>query len=236
MSTPEEKHKKLADILEKYRITYDPIKSDITLEKVYSLYINKEFIEPNTCDEYVYYGIYYQFIEKDYVKMKLWCKKAIDLKSTAALCNLGIYYRYIKKNYIKMKKYYKMAIKLNFSMPMNNLGAYYHDVEKNNIKMKKYYKMAIKLNNIKAISNLAKYYKDKQKWQKALEIYLLDAKTFEKEIRELFQQKDVLLPFLQKYTTLIKDVSELKLENEHLKYKPGRVGAISAKQHFESLL
>ena len=236
MSTQEEKHKKLAETLAKYHITYGPIENDITLEKVFSLYINKKFIEPNTREEYVFYAVYYQFIEKDYAKMKLWYKKAIKLKSAAAMYNSASYYQRVEKNYVKMKKYYQMAIKYKQPKAMNNLGRYYYTVEKNFKKAKRLYLMAIKLNNIKAISNLAKYYKDKQKWQKALELYLLDAKKYETQIREILQHENVLLSFLEKHTTLIKENSELKLENEHLKYKPGHIGAISAKEHFESLL
>jgi len=103
-------------------------------------------------------GTYYQYVEKDYKKMKKYYEMAIDLKNANAMNNLGGYYHMVEKDYEKMKKYYLMSIDLKNANAMNNLGGYYYMVEKDYEKMKIYYFMAIELKFASAMFNLGRYY------------------------------------------------------------------------------
>lgn len=209
----ENKHKALKEIFTTHNIVYYPL-DDTSLEKVYNLFVNNIVTEPTTNREYISYGIYYYNINIDYVKVK---------------------------------KYYDYAIENNSVTAMNNLGIYYEDVEKNMKEAKKLYLMAVKDKCSLAIYNLARYYKRKQKWEKALEIYLVKPKKFEKDILGVLQKRNLSHVLLSKYiknvSNLQQENSELKLENsdlkltvEHLKYKPGKVGAKQAEEHFKTLL
>lgn len=179
---------------------------------------------------------YYYNIEKDYDRMKKYALMAIEHKCSDAMHFLGWYYHTVEKQYDQGKKYYLMAIEHKHPNAMYNLAVYYQNVEKDYNQMKKYYLMAIEYDYSDATVNLCKYYQDKQKWNKALDVYMRDFRTFETEIKNLLQHEGVLLYLLEKRSSILRENKELKLENEHLKYKPGKIGANQAKEHFASLL
>jgi len=148
--------------LNKYNLKYVKIENENSLEKIYNLFKNifKNIFneEPTTDIEYFYYGVYYQYTEKNYDLMKKYYLMAIELNDSNAMNNLGYYYQYIEKNYDLMKKYYLMAIELNKYYAMHYLARYYEVIEKNYDLMKKYYLMAIELNHSNAMFNLCWYY------------------------------------------------------------------------------
>lgn len=213
-----EKHNSLSIILGNFRVSYIPIESETSLDRIYQLFVNKQFTEPENDIEYNYYGLYFQHIDNDYDKTKKYFKLAIEKNNSNAMNNLGLYYELIEKNFVKMEKWYLMAIEHKNSQAMKNLGAYYEH--------------------------------DANTPEKALELYLKNHIEFKKKILSILREKVMLNVFIEKYillstentelkedvTKLIKDLSELKLTVEHLKYKPGKVGAKQAKEHFDSLL
>ena len=76
--------------------TYISIHDEMTLKKVYDMFINK-FI-PNIDDNNFvllnYVGIYYEE-QKDYVNVVKYYTKAIDCGDSNAMINLGGYYSYL---------------------------------------------------------------------------------------------------------------------------------------------
>ena len=103
---------------------YVKIENENSLEKIYNLFKSNIFEEPSTDIEYFYYGIYYQYFEKNYELMKKYYLMAIKLNHPDAMFNLARYYQYTEENYDLMKKYYLMAIELNYSSAMYNLADY----------------------------------------------------------------------------------------------------------------
>ena len=154
---------------------YIPIKNIQSLKKIHNLCLNKIHFNPETSEEFYYYGIYYyEDIEKDYDLMKKYYLMAIDLNNSCAMNNLGVYYQNIEKDYDLMKKYYLMAIELKNSYAMFWLGSYYEDIEDYDL-MKKYYLMAIELNNSGAMNNLGCYYETIDKNYDLMKKYFLMA-------------------------------------------------------------
>jgi TPR repeat protein len=134
-----------------------------------------EFIKHDELNININYnlGLYYQFIEKDYNKMKKYYLLVVD--NGNAMNNLGYYYKFVEKNYNEMRKYYLKAIKHNNSNAMNNLGEYYYII-KNYNEMKKYYLMAIEHgNNSNTMNNLGYYYRFVEKNYDEMKKYYLMA-------------------------------------------------------------
>jgi len=161
--------------LNKYNSKCVKIENENSLEKIYNLFKSNIYEEPSTDVEYLYYGVYYQYTEKNYDLMKKYYLMAIELNHSDAMNNLADYYEYTEKNYDLMKKYYLMAIELNHSDAMDNLAYYYNIVEKNYDLMKKYYLMAIELNHSDAMDNLAQYYQWTEKNYDLMKKYYLMA-------------------------------------------------------------
>ena len=120
--------------------------------------LNKQILYEKYDNIFFCFGMYFQFVEKDYDKMLRCYEISIKSNNSNAINNIGIYHNKITKNYDEMKKYYLMAIDLNNNNAMHNLGCYYEKIEKNYHKMKKYYLMAINQNNCNSMNNLALYY------------------------------------------------------------------------------
>jgi len=161
--------------LKQYYLNYVKIENENSLEKIYNLFKNNIFKEPSTDIEYFYYGVYYQYTEKNYDLMKKYYLMAIELNNSNAMYYLALYYQYIENNYELMKKYYLMAIELNNSDAMDNLAHFYDTFEKNYDLMKKYYLMAIELNHSDAMNNLAFYYQLTEKNYDLMKKYYLMA-------------------------------------------------------------
>ena len=147
------------------------IDNEKSIEKIYNLIKNNEFIKPSNSVEYFYYGKYYD-IEKNYDLMKKYYLMGIEQNHSDSMNNLGVYYD-IGKNYDLMKKYYLMAIEQNHSFSMNNLGLYYHNIEKNYDLMKKYYLMGIEQNHSTSMFNLGNYYQNVKDYDPMKKYYLM---------------------------------------------------------------
>ena len=78
-------------------------------------------------------GYYYQFVEKNYDKMKTYYTMAIQHGHTNAMYNFGRYYQYVEKNYEKMKTYYTMAIQHGDSDAIQDLSWYYEHEGKHDL-------------------------------------------------------------------------------------------------------
>jgi len=154
-------------------LKYIKIENETSLEKIYNLFINNIFEEPSKDIEYLYYGVYYQKIEKNYDLMKKYYLMAIELNHSDAMNSLAFYYKNTEKNYELMKKYYLMAIELNDSDAMYNLALYYKYIEKNDQSFVELYKYEdkkyfINLFNDKFKNNInldQKYYYSFLQWK-----------------------------------------------------------------------
>lgn len=80
---------------------------------------------------YFIFGLYYEYVRKDYSMMKENYILAIQNKSANAMHNLGHYYHYIEKDYENMKNYYLMAMENNYNHSMFEMGKYYKTIERN---------------------------------------------------------------------------------------------------------
>ena len=99
----------LIKIFNEYNITYIQMNDDM-INKIYNLFKNDIFYNPENGDEYKFLGLYYENIKKDYEKAEKYYLMAIEKGNVDAMNNLGIYYYNIKKDYEKAEKYYLMAI------------------------------------------------------------------------------------------------------------------------------
>lgn len=73
-------------------------------------------------------GLYYEFVEKDYIKAEEYYLKSIDMNNDEAMNNLGALY--YKTNQIdKMTIYYKRGAELKNIKCMINLGLYFESVK-----------------------------------------------------------------------------------------------------------
>lgn len=63
--------------------------------------------------------------EKNYVEMKKYYLKLVELNNVESMLRVGKYFEDVEKNYDLMKKFYLMAAELNDSDAMFNLGYYY---------------------------------------------------------------------------------------------------------------
>jgi tetratricopeptide (TPR) repeat protein len=106
-----------------------------------------------------FYGIYHQYITKDYKKMVYYYEKAIEFKDTYAMIQMAYYHGFITNDHDKMKEFYFMAIKLNCSIAMFCLGCYFEE-RKEYEQMEQNFQMAVKLNHKPSINKLALYHQD----------------------------------------------------------------------------
>lgn len=214
-----------------FGLYYEHVKHDFVKAKTYYL-LGVEHHNSNSMNNL---ALYYNKFEIDVDKMIKLYLMAIELKNPFAMGHLANYY-YIIDNYELMEKYYLMSIELNHTNSMANFG-YYYFKQKDFIQMKKYYRMAFQNKSTIGIQYFAEYYGWKNKWSKALDLYMLKPDEFKQEILSIFtNQQDILQTFLRTHVDTVKENTELKLYVEHLKYKPGNVGAKKAKSHFESLI
>lgn len=151
-----DKHKILEDTFSKYNCVIK-IQVGPSLDKIYDFIIHKKYVEPTNSEEYEYYGLYYQYIEKDYDKMKEMYLTAIKHTNFNAANNFGVYYYQIEKDFEQTKKYLLMGIEQGNLYCMSNLGVYYYE-NGDYDQMKKYYLMAIEHVHVKAMYYLGLYY------------------------------------------------------------------------------
>ena len=242
--TPQEKHEFIITALSRAKINYIRIETLESLDKIYNLFANNDVTaEPETGEEYNYYGIYHEHIKKDITLAKTYYLQAVEHKDSNGMNNLAWIYAEVEHDFDKSKHFYMMAIEHGNTTGMCNLANYYGKVEKDFVKLEKYYRIAIDYGDIHAIKHLATWCEIQNKWTQAFELYMLDPIKYEIQIAKLFERPDVLQLFLLKHQVLIKknqdmsiEISQLKLQVEHLRFKPGREGAKQAKEHFESLI
>lgn len=120
-------------------------------------------------------GDYYQDIEHNYDKMKLYYLLGIDHQDNICMNNLGYYYQHVEKNYNMAIKYYKLGIALNDTLCMNNLGNYYEKI-KDYPMMSKYYLMGIEHGCKYCMDDLAYYYDKNEQYEQMIKYYLMAIK------------------------------------------------------------
>jgi len=125
--------------------------------KIKNLYTDGKLDVGNNEFTFLNYGIYHQFIDKNYDEAIKYYLMAIKKDNTYAMNNLALIHVFMK-NYDEAKKYYLMAIQKGNLFAMNNFGIYYLYIEKNYNEAKKYYLMALEQGNVQAMVNLAHYY------------------------------------------------------------------------------
>ncbi len=89
-------------------------------------------------------GLYYQYKQIDYNKMKKCYLKLINMNYILPIYHLIKYYKYIEKNYDEMKKYLLMLTEINCCYSMYELGIHYLTIDKDFDSAKKYISMSIK--------------------------------------------------------------------------------------------
>ena len=179
--TPIDKINGIKYVLKEIKLKFVEISNNSSIDIVYDLLVNglehdnKMLKAIDDSVVYFYYGYCYQYIKKDYAKMKNYYIDAIIKCNNDAMIELQEYYREIEQNnglalfyialyheklsnYPKMKQYYSMAISKGNILAMFNLGLYYHQIEKNYVEMKKHYLMAIEKGSVMAMFNLGYYY------------------------------------------------------------------------------
>ena len=236
--TPEEKLSSITSILSKHRIRNIQIQKPESIDKIYSLFVTAvQHVEPETGEECNFYALYYDQVKKDYGLAEKYYLQAVEHKDSNAMNNLGRLYETFEQDVNKRKHYYTMAVEHGNITGMTNLGRYFEETEYDFVQMKKYYKLAIeKGNDFCAIEFFTNYYERQNKWNKALNLYMLNPNQFGEQIANVLGRQEVLQPFLLKYQNMIKENTELKFQVEHYRFKPGREGAKQAKDHFESLI
>lgn len=228
--------------------------ADGSIEKIYNLWINEIFVEPDNEIEYLYFGSYYVHKSPiiDHELVKKYYTRAIEEGNVPAIYDLGKYYGTIEKNNELMKKYLLLAIeKHGDTIAMNNLALYYKEVEQNVILSKKYYHMAIEGGNKMSCRNLGICY-FKKKPMKALyycsmgasfnDVFVLikniseqnisPDKYFYQSIPHLEPIKDKLPLFMRLFIKLyLKEVDILK---DSFNFAPGQDGYAVALEDFQS--
>ena len=107
---------------------------------------------------YSLYGLYNEFVTKNYDKMKQYYYKAIELNDECACCRLALHYELVDINIKKMIKYYNMACKFNNKIALNNMAKYYR-LNKKFEKMKYCFESLARIfNDCNAIYSLALHY------------------------------------------------------------------------------
>ena len=141
-------------------VVYIKINNNQSLNIIYDLFKNSiKIIDIDNDIICLYYGVYYEHIEKNYDEMKKYYLMAIEKGNIIAMNIFACYYEYIEKNYDEMKKYFLMAIEKGDNAAMYNLGYYYQYIEYNYDEMKKYYLMAIEKGHDGAKKRLLECYK-----------------------------------------------------------------------------
>src|SRR3989304_5436421 len=176
MDNPKDLENVIKSFVEDHKCTYIDIKNEKSIKKIYNLFFDHIFVEPENGIEYLYFGWFYQYAKKDYEQMKKYYLMAIDKGVYEAMFNLGSYYA-TEEEYKLMKKYYLMAIDKGDSNAMYILGYYYEhiDLEKDYEQMKKYYLMAIDKGVYEAMFNLGYYYEHIKKDYEQMKKYYLMA-------------------------------------------------------------
>ena len=167
------KHEILQQIFSKHNCIIS-IPDQASLDKIYNLVISKNYVEPTNPMEHEYFGLYYQYIEINYDKMKELYLKAIEHNNLNAANNLGVYYHDIK-DYDQMKNYYSMGIEQGHSHCMKNFGVYYYNTIKDYEQTKKYWLMSAELGNGRAMFYLGIYYETIEKNETLMVEYYLKA-------------------------------------------------------------
>lgn len=144
-----------------------------SIDNIYNLVINNICIEPEKDVEYLYYGLYYRFLNNE-EKMMKYTLASIEFGNTNAMANLATMYKR-KKDHPNMIRYYLMAIKKSSAIAMNNFADYYRD-QKDYDNMIKYYLMAIKNGCIESAINLANYYEEKEDYFNTIKFYIIALK------------------------------------------------------------
>lgn len=200
----------MEDFIKQYLFKYNMVAlgkiSDDDLKIIYDLYHNDIICEP--------YNLPFNKYDND------------NKLSNTILRYYGHYYRTKKKDVGTMIKYYLAAIELGDSTAMISLGGYYA-VEKNYDDMLKYYLLGLqKCNKIDREiiqTNFNKKFKNDDTNSIADKLVQM---TIDAQIKNSILEEKINI--LEEKNTL------LTQENIHLKYIPGGIGYLEAKQDFES--
>jgi hypothetical protein len=132
----------IKSILDKYSITNINI-PDFLVENIYNLFVNNIKCDVDLLNNdilYLYFGIYYRYIERNDELMKKYYLKAIEYGNDYAMNNLAHYYDRLDISDDLAIKYYIMAISKGNNVAMRNLESCYHDKIKYEI-INKYYSL-----------------------------------------------------------------------------------------------
>ena len=60
----------MKEYIESKELRYIPVENSDSVNKISELFLNGIHFEPKLSEELNYYGVYYQYIEKDYLQLK----------------------------------------------------------------------------------------------------------------------------------------------------------------------
>ena len=156
----------LKEIIENYKYTYIPVE-DFSYNKILNLFTKNEIFEPETSNEFLYLGLFYVNIKKDYNKAEEYYIKASDLGHVVAMNNLGYLYYNNKKDYNKAKEYYIKAASMGRPASMTNLAFLYENLHKDYDNAYYYYKLAFNKGQSHCFTRIINILKKQSKYEKA---------------------------------------------------------------------
>ena len=125
-------------------------------EKIIRLFKENVVYKPESGDEFLYLGLYYDD-KKDFEKGEVCYKESARFGNSFALNNLGRTYEDIYRNDEKTVEYYKKAAQLGNIRAFYNLGNFYESRNDYDNAIK-YYKEAADRDDAASMNNLAKLY------------------------------------------------------------------------------
>lgn len=146
----------IEEYLKKYNYKYIRINNELSLKKIYELFINNKLEEPINSIEYLYYGVYY-FLNDDIEKMIDNYVKSNNINSKL---NLGHYYVKIT-NYNLALKYYLEAYNINKEKSILILSKTYKSLNEIGL-MNKYLIEGMNMNLIDCMDEFCVYHIEKK--------------------------------------------------------------------------
>lgn len=167
------KKQEISEFVKLHKCQFIDIEDTESLDKVYELLINKNPVPVDKPIEYLYYGWFYQYVNKDPIKMKYFFTLGIEKKEVYCMVNLASYYLNNKKNLEKYESYMKLAVNNGSTLAMRLLAKHYYEAKKYD-EMKTYYEMAIQNKDIEAMLDYGLYLYNTKDYEK-MQTYLIMA-------------------------------------------------------------
>lgn len=188
--------KELESVLLKYNYKYAKIFGQNSLQKIYNLFVHHKKDIPINSIEFLYYGVYYEIIDKNDNLMIKYYLEAIKCNNYYASHNLASYYQR-EKNYELFKKYIEIPVKSRYPLSCRLMGDYYQLVDKDYKKMEEMYLIGIENGDSASANNLGCYYYNTIKKDLAIECLEL-AVTFNDIYKDAYKNLGLCYGYIKK--------------------------------------